>query len=272
MGAFLFGFILGFGIALAVGAGLRPKLLGLLGRGGSLEGAEAPAGVSAAAIRELSVADPGLAGVIAAPAAVPVAAVPEEITIEVQRAIAAAPTPELALAAAKRFVRDADLAIAISTLVQWRTRRRNPESVYQNSFRTTLRRNVQDYAEKPRIPWGGQTGGERIAVPDFIVNQRVLVELKAGLTSSGDSDRALGQMLRYLLAWKERGPAILAICGETSPEIKFLIRMYIRTWREHLNLPVGVYFKQGDDEGAPDEFAEVPEQQPLLSPGDARRY
>ena len=53
-------------------------------------------------------------------------------------------------------------------------------------------------------------------------------------------------MCRYLLAWKKKGPALLVICGEVSPDIRFLIRRTIHAWRDHMGLPVSLIFTRND--------------------------
>lgn len=213
--------------------------------------------------------DPGLASVIEAAPAVPVASVPEEVPLTDQDAIRLAATDEAALNVAKRFIRDPGVAKAFTTLVRWKTRAGNDEDTFQRSFRNHANRSGYSgaLAEKQRIPWGGG-GGSRVAIPDFLLDDRVLVEIKAGLEASGETDRAMGQMLRYLLAWKGKGPAILAVCGRITPELRFLVRLYVRTWRRQLNLPVTVYFKFDDDASRSDEHLEMPTEAPRLESGE----
>ncbi|HEY3357165.1 MAG TPA: hypothetical protein VGQ83_28200 [Polyangia bacterium] len=211
--------------------------------------------LSPEALQDIKVADPDLAKVIETKPAVPVDSLPEEITRDVQKEIEAAPTPEAAVEVAKRFIRDADVAEVVANLILWPTRTTNDESQYQASFKRFIKK--RGYAgqlkEWPRIPWGGG-GATRVAIPDFVLRKRVLVELKADLTASGETDRAMGQMLRYLLAFKDKGPAVLAICGTVTPEFRLLVHMYINTWRRVVNLPVTVYFKQGSSELKEEEF------------------
>lgn len=199
--------------------------------------------------------------------AVAVEEVPEEVTKPAQEAIESASSEAEAVEAAKRFIRDPSVAKAVAVLVRWRTRKNNSEQAYQNSFRTFASRNGYGgaVAEKPRIPWGGG-GGSRVAVPDLVLDDRVLVELKADLEGSGETDRAMGQMLRYLLAWKSRGPAVLAVCGRVSPELRFLVRIYVDTWRKQLNLPVTVFFKQ-DEQALEGEAVDMPTEAPRLESG-----
>lgn len=264
---FLLGLVLGAAALFAVlifGSRRNPRLRASVS--GLLNGGqESTVPLSLAAVRDVEENDPEFAAVIESAPAVPVDSVPEEVGQPAQQAIEQAQTPEAALEVAKRFIRDPDVARAIVCLVRWRTRRNNSESQYQNSFRTYANKSgyAGQLAEKQRIPWGGG-GGNRIAIPDLLLGDRVLVELKADLEASGDTDRAMGQMLRYLLAWKGKGPAVLAVCGKVSPEIRFLVRMYIDTWRRQLNLPVTVFFKQDGDESPAEANMEMPTEAPKL--------
>lgn len=219
-------------------------------------------------IQDLRQQDPAFAAVVESEPAVSVTSVPETVPHTAQSAIEAAPSHHAATETAARFIRDPDLRDVVVTLVRWRTRPDNTESQYQNSFTSHAAKSgykKDRLRQKERIPWAGG-GGSRIAIPDLILGGRVLVELKAGLTSSGETDRAMGQMLRYLLAWKASGPAVLAICGRVSPEIRWLVLTYVNTWRSQLNLPVMVFFKQGHEgfvDG--DRDAEMPLEPPKVA-------
>lgn len=207
--------------------------------------------------------DPELVEVIESQPAVSVESVPEEVSKAVQDEIQSAPTVAAAVEIASKFIRDPDVAKIVVEVTRWRPRRCNSETQYQNSFLRHLRKIGYlegEIAEKQRITWGGDHGARRTAIPDLILGKRVLVELKADLTASGETDRAMGQMLRYLLAWKGKGPSILVVCGDISPEIRFLVRMYTTTWRKTVNLPVTVLFRRfpaGTE-------AEMPTDDPLL--------
>lgn len=214
-------------------------------------------------IDDIKTADPGLAKVIESQPAVPVESVPEEVPKTVQDEIQSAPTPTAAIEVASRFIHDSDVAKVVVAVTRWRPRRSSSEIQYQNSFLRHARKigyPEEGIVEKPRLTWGGDHGGRRTAIPDLILGNRVLVELKADLTASGETDRAMGQMLRYLLAWKGQGPSILVVCGDVSPEIRFLVRMYINTWRRTVNLPVTVLFRKFPA-GVEDE---MPTEGPLL--------
>lgn len=220
-------------------------------------------------IEDLRDNDPELAAVLEAPPAVPVKSVPEEVSQRRQKAIRLAATDEEAVNIAKRFIRDPGVAKAFSSLVRWKTRSGYEEKTLQNSFMSFA--NKSGYAgtlkDKPHIEWGGG-GALREAIPDFVLEDRVLVEIKAGLTKSSETDRAVGQMLRYLFAWKQKGPTILAVCGRSDPDLRFLVKLYVRTWRRQLNLPVTVYFKFDDVAPRSDEHLEMPTEAPRLESGD----
>lgn len=260
MGLFVTGLLVGVGFGvflLALGWRHLPATRGTLTR---LLGHSVAQQVAVEAVRDVEKNDRELAGILATEPAVPLDSVPPEVTAEAQQLISAAASEEAAVEAAKKFIRDDDLARVIATLVRWRTRRTNSEQTFQNSFRSFAMKNgySQSLTERPRISWGKQEA--RVAIPDLVMNERVLVELKAQMDGSGQADRAMGQMLRYLFAWKRRGPAVLAVCGNVSPEFRFIIRMYIDTWRQKLNLPVIVFFKQGDTDANEPALTEVPSE------------
>ena len=216
-------------------------------------------------IEDIKTADPELANIIQSQPAVPVESIPDEITRATQTEIQNAPTAEAAIAVASKFIRDLDVAKVVVDVTRWDPRRCRSEIQYQNSFLRHVRKSGyrdQEIQEKLRISWGGDHGGNRTAIPDLILRNRVLVELKADLTASGETDRAMGQMLRYLLAWKGKGPSILLICGDVSPELRFLIRLYISTWRKTVRLPVTVLFRKFPT----DMGDEMPTEDPLTEP------
>lgn len=86
----------------------------------------------------------------------------------------------------------------------------------------------------------------------------MLIEVKADLGTTSASDRSLGQMLRYLLAWKARGPAILVICGECDPLMSLIVRQYVDSWRTARQLPVTVWFARDEAVTAVDDRVYTP--------------
>lgn len=219
---------------------------------------EAPEGsLSVPGMEDIKQTDPELAEIIESKPAVPVRSVPEEILISkaAQDEIQSAPTAAAAVKVASEFIRNEEVAKVVAAVTRWRPRLCNSETDYQNSFIRHIRRGSyyteNQIEEKGRITWGHDQGGRRTAIPDLLLgnkdndsDKRILVELKANLTVSGETDRAMGQMLRYLIAWKRRGPSMLIVCGDVSPEIRFLVRIYINAWRKILNLPVTVLFRR----------------------------
>lgn len=224
--------------------------------------------VSAEALRDLQREAPLAAQQFAAPAAVAPEEVPVEIKPEQVTQIEACESDEQAANMAARFVRDRDTARVVAALARWKPRRRQRDvDLMESEYEASLERYLNQHGfrgqleMKPRVQWGagGDAGGTRTAVPDIAVRGRVLVELKADLMRSDQADRAMGQMLRYLLAWKSRGTAVLAVCGYVAPEIRFLVRTYVEIWRKELGLAVTVFFKRDDGEGDRQvEFLERP--------------
>lgn len=136
-----------------------------------------------------------------------------------------------------------DLRDVLRALWGWNPRsREGDERGYVNSMLVHVRKNgvpTNEVERDPRIQW---PGSKRWAQPDVVVRKNVLIEIKADLTTSSASDRSLGQMLRYLLAFKTTGPAVLIVCGECDPLMSMIVRQYVEVWRNELRLPVTVWF------------------------------
>jgi len=136
-----------------------------------------------------------------------------------------------------------DLRQVLQALWGWKPRsREGDERGYVNSMLVHARKNgvpTNEVERDPRIQW---PGSKRWAQPDVVVRKSVLIEVKADLTTSSSSDRSLGQMLRYLLAFKTTGPAVLIVCGECDPLMSMIVQQYVDVWRNELRLPVTVWF------------------------------
>jgi len=203
------------------------------------------------------------------PAAVHPDQLAPEIPADLIRQVQSASTVEQARELTRRYVQDHDAADVITLIAQWRPRRRQrgvdlTESEYEESLVRHLERYgvAEQIVWKPRVMWAGDRelgGAARRAVPDLAFRNRVLVELKADILRSDQADRSLGQMLRYLLAWKPFGPAVLVVCGEAAPELRSLVKLYVNMWRRTLGLPVTVFFRRADDSAQAD-FREGPSE------------
>jgi hypothetical protein len=214
---------------------------------------------------ELKRDNPDLANMIAAPAVAAVEDQPAEIRPSQIEDLQQANNDKAAVTIARRYVKDPEVAIVVAALSRWHPRNEpSSEAEFQDRFITRLRGLGVLKGEvlvNERLLWSADErhgGGNRAAYPDLIVRNRVLVELKGDLIDAGTTDRAMGQMLRYLQAWKNRGPAVLAVCGQSKPEMRFLVRLYVRIWRDTLGLPVTVLFKNSDERMS-HEPAEMPE-------------
>lgn len=150
----------------------------------------------------------------------------------------------------------------VQAVVAWRPRRHRSEAKFQESFEKFLSASGRSHSPEfepgqlerhRRVPFAG----DRVACPDFIYDS-VLVELKRGLTASGETDRALGQLLRYLWLWRTKGTAVLVICGEYDRHLKALAQNYVRGWRAQ-GLPVMALFVRETEGDAMDEVPDFPE-------------
>jgi hypothetical protein len=226
-------------------------------------------GIPYAALSDLRQADPALYQAVQQAPAVPLADQPAELKPQTIQEVRNAASIDAARTALRNQVHNEDVAEIMIHLIRWAPAFRHlTEEKYQRSLRNHLQKSGLDgrFAEKKPIAWSFQTAEDpaRVGYPDFIVGdpngpdrRKVLVEIKADLYSTADADRALGQMLRYLFAWKKCGPAILVVAGDAPPEIRFLVRLYVDTWRERLQMPVTVYFKR-DDVADPGKMALMP--------------
>jgi hypothetical protein len=235
--------------------------LGLLDRVLSRPPSQTDIGVPERALEELRGLAPDLFEEIRQPPAVDVDDVPEELEPEVVESVRGA-TEEEAAAIIRKRVRDRDTADVLTVLARWNARYADSEGTYEARFVRRLREKgfAAEIEEKPRVTWPKKGTGldGRQAIPDLAIRGRVLVELKANLRSSAEADRALGQMLRYLLAWKQTGTAVLVVCGDVAPEMHFLVRHYIHVWRTTLRLPVTVYFLRGENAPAIEQAKFLP--------------
>jgi hypothetical protein len=147
------------------------------------------------------------------------------------------------------------------SLKTWKPRRHRDEAGYQRSFAAHLLKSgyaQEDVTRHPRLRWTAEDrdpdSDDKHAVPDFSV-KRVLVEIKRDVTSSSHSDRALGQMSRYCIAWRREGPALLVVCNDYDPGLRTFVNRTVRGWKAQ-GVPVVAYFVRASagDVGADDEF------------------
>lgn len=255
----LFTFVLGCGcgfvVALLVAAALflptdvtsnMRRALRIRGRK-----ADETTGLPESTLEEIRREDPALAEILSEPPAVEPSDVPAVVsTAQVNEG-------ELPP------VRNPRLGQLLSALRGWRPRSRayGGEAGFGNSMvwhltrRGGISRTEFDEKRKITLRIGSET---RPAMPDYIFWDHVLVEIKGDVDHGSTSDRALGQMFRYMLAWKKRGVALLIICGYCSPVYKLVIQQYVDTWRIRFKMPVTVFFAyDGDAADVPVDVAAV---------------
>ena len=155
----------------------------------------------------------------------------------------------------------AELRELVRTLSAWKPQRHQHEDSFQRSFERHLLGG--GYAEStiirhPRLRWTAEDrdpdSDDKRAVPDFSV-KNVLVEIKRNITASSESDRALGQMARYCIAWRQKGPALLVVCNEFDHNLRTFVERTVRGWKAQ-GVPVMAYFARADGiiEAGDDEF------------------
>jgi hypothetical protein len=203
-----------------------------------------PAEETAKAIADLQRAEPTIAAILKARPAVPVADTPAVTTMR-----------QVASDEGLKGCNE-DLKRLLRALRGWEPNSPTygDEAGYADSMRRYLSRSgiTRDgnYEMQPPLRLDLKEGTPRKFAPDFVFWSRLLVEVKGDMSRASDSDRSLGQLFRYLLAWKEKGPAVLIICGDCDGILRFIIREYVTTWRERFSMPVTVFFAQ--HEGAED--------------------
>ena len=110
-------------------------------------------------------------------------------------------------AAGERSV-PAELSALVGVLGRWRPRR-SDEAGYERSLVRFLEKELpgsKTWTQRP-IPLEG--GGR--AELDVVVDDVLAIELKTGLRTAAEADRAMGQLGRYSASWK-RGPLVLLVC------------------------------------------------------------
>lgn len=202
---------------------------------------------------------PDLLRVIQQAPAVKVEDQPAELPQAAVEEIRQAKSLNAARAITRRWITNEDVADAMTAAIHWKPKHYH---LTEKKYQTSLKDHLLDggwyrdghVVEHLRLDWYAEAQDQsRVALPDFALGdpqgpkkRKVLLELKADLDTSEKADRALGQMLRYLFAWKKCGPAILVVGGESPSEIRALVRLQIANWREQMRLPVTVYFKRYD--------------------------
>ncbi len=275
---FLIGLALGVSIIVAMArsrARLNPAIERLLlGDAGNPATSQLPPEVASDIARE----SPELLHAIQESPAVAVEDQPAEVKQHEMEQIRQAKDPETAAMIARGLIRNPDVAEVFATIAKWRPNSHYGEDAYRNSFRRHINKHVYRGRMEEKRPLElmilvGQKESRK-TVPDFTLGdpdgpkkRRVLVELKANLFSSSDVDRALGQMLRYLFAWKQCGPAVLLIGGYVDHDLASLIRYYIGLWRKQMRLPVTVYFVRGREETRLDSETSMPDEEELEAIG-----
>jgi hypothetical protein len=181
--------------------------------------------------------DPAVVEILRQPPATPVSKTVPVVTTETREAVARDPRTEQSLAR------------LLSALEGWtpRSRTYEDEKGFENSMRRCLGdRNISragDYEVKRPMTLALKRGRPRKLTPDFIFWGKLSVEVKGHMTRSADADRALGQLYRYLLAWKHVGPSILIVCGECDAHLQDFIIGHVEMLRAGpFNMPVTVFF------------------------------
>jgi len=198
-------------------------------------------------LNEIRVQEPALVEIIERAPATPV----EDVPAEIDASEVNAPNAEEHLPG----IRDAHLTRFLHALRGWHpaSSTYGDELGFGNSmvWHLTNRAKISRSEIQKQVPLRLELGGaSKPLKPDFILWDRLLVEVKGEMDNSAASDRSMGQLFRYLLAWKPRGPSVLVICGYCDPVLLLLIRQYVDIWRQRFRLPVTVFFASHEDASA----------------------
>jgi hypothetical protein len=134
----------------------------------------------------------------------------------------------------------------IRLLPKWHPQNHWEEKGYQRSFYRFLRSNGYDdrdiAKEKSISPRGDDPRpGERRAKPDFIIKKNVLVEIKKEFDITSTTDRAVGQVGRYIHYWRTTGPTLLLVCSEYDNHLRSVVDAQIERWKSR-DIPVMAHY------------------------------
>jgi hypothetical protein len=196
---------------------------------------------------EIRVQEPALVEIIERAPATPV----EDVPAEIDASEVNGPDAEEHLAG----IRDPHLTRFLRALHGWHpaSSTYGDELGFGNSmvWHLTNRAKISRSEIQNQVPLRLELGGaSKPLKPDFILWDRLLVEVKGDMDNSAASDRSMGQLFRYLLAWKSKGPSVLVICGRCDPVLLILIRIYVNIWRQRFRVPVTVFFASHEDASA----------------------
>jgi hypothetical protein len=102
----------------------------------------------------------------------------------------------------------AELVALVGILGRWRPRRAN-EAGYERSLVRFLEKELPGSKTFAQCPIKLEGGGR--AELDVVVDDALAIELKTGLRTAAEADRAVGQLGRYSASWKH-GPLMLLVC------------------------------------------------------------
>lgn len=109
---------------------------------------------------------------------------------------------------------DPVLSEVLTLLAEWKPKKYPRELGYQGDLEGFLRRKMPGAVQR-EVSVGKRSDGT-LGRADFVLAGHVLVEMKYRLTKQS-ADKALGQVLRYCQAWREK-PVLLLLCDSQISE------------------------------------------------------
>jgi len=143
-------------------------------------------------------------------------------------------------------IKDPKLRALVEMLPRWKPKRHEYEEAFHRSFLNFLSKveyDDDDIDWQPRISPRGlpPTSGEKYAMPDFILERRVLVEIKRSFDMTAAADRAVGQLTRYVAYWRQKGPSLLLVCSDFDQHLRDIVDEQVRRWKA-VDIPVMAYY------------------------------
>jgi hypothetical protein len=119
------------------------------------------------------------------------------------------------------FLMPASVRNVIGFVQSWRPRNCESEKEFERSLKKHLEKNLPKSDVISQFAQGRMKG-------DIVVDDRILIELKADLNSTAKMQRLLGQIDDYESKWK--GEVIVVICGDVDRDLLKTLRKKIESY------------------------------------------
>lgn len=107
----------------------------------------------------------------------------------------------------------------VNAMKNWNPGKCYYEYEFQDKLYRHLKNSLPDSEVEMEFPIGDKEHKNKRRA-DIVVDETILIEMKRGGISSGEEDRAKGQISEYAEIWRNRGPVILLLCGHEYEHAK----------------------------------------------------